>query len=178
MRINAGLDTGDMLGHVSTPIGPDETAMELSPRLAQLGADLLLHTMRELATGTETAVPQNDAQATLAPILTKEDGLIDWNRSAAEIHNRTRGFLPWPGAYSYFRNQRVHLWKTRWTSQPSTLPPGELLANRQGLFCGCGDRNMLEILELQVEGRKRVPAAAFVNGQRILDRERLGEHKS
>src|SRR3954453_12948242 len=109
MRINAGLDTGDMLLKAETEIGPGETAVELGARLAPLGADLLIETLKGLAAGTIVPEPQDDAQATLAPILKKEDGRIDWSRPAAEIHNRVRGLLPWPGGYTSFRGQILHV---------------------------------------------------------------------
>lgn len=178
MRIDAGLDTGAMLAKAATAIGPDETALEVGPRLARMGATLLVQTMRDIAQGREAAEPQNNADATYAPILKKEDGLIDWNRSAQEIHNRVRGFLPWPGAYSYVRSQRIHFWKTKVSSSRQSLTPGELFASKQQLLCGCGDGTVLELLELQLEGKKRVSSAAFLNGHRLVERERLGEYTS
>ncbi len=113
MRIDAGLDTGDMLLQSETEIGPEETAVELSPRLARMGADLLVETLLRIEDGTIVPQPQDSAQATLAPMLKKEDGLIDWTRPAWEIHNRIRGFLPWPGCYTRFRGQQLQIWRAR-----------------------------------------------------------------
>lgn len=168
MRIDAGLDTGDMLLEAATAIGPDETAPELSARLAPMGADLLVATLAGIA----AIVPrkQDPTQATLAPILKKEDGLIDWRRPAREIHNRVRGFQPWPGAFTHFRGHALHIWKSRAAEGTAALAPGAL-RSRRGLFAGCGDSTVLELLEVQLEGRKRVTACDFANGARLADNE-------
>ncbi|MEP6540369.1 MAG: methionyl-tRNA formyltransferase, partial [Bryobacteraceae bacterium] len=113
MRIDAGLDTGDMLLKAETGIGPAETSVELGERLAVTGADLLLKTLENLAAGTLTAEKQNDADATYAPILKKEDGLVDWHLPASGIYNRFRGLQPWPGTYTTFRGQLLHLWNVK-----------------------------------------------------------------
>ncbi|WP_321475321.1 methionyl-tRNA formyltransferase [uncultured Paludibaculum sp.] len=176
MMINAGLDTGDMLLKAETPIGPEETALEVGPRLAALGAELLVRTLDGLLAGAITRVPQNDAESSLAPILKREDGLIDWTQPAAVIHNRARGFLPWPGAWTTFRGVRFNVWRCRVASEPvGHLTPGALYATGKKLFAACGASSALELLEIQVEGRKRVDAAAFLNGQRLSDTDILGE---
>jgi methionyl-tRNA formyltransferase len=174
MMINAGLDTGDMLLKAETEIGPEETAVELGPRLAALGADLLVETLAVLAAGTMARVPQNDAEATLAPILKREDGLVDWTAGAAEIHNRARGFLPWPGAWTLFRGQRMQVWRCRRTEVESPAVAGVLFSEGRRLMAVCGGGAVLELLEVQVEGRKRVSAADFLNGFRLEPGERLG----
>jgi methionyl-tRNA formyltransferase len=153
MRINAGLDTGDMLLKWETEIGTEETAVELGERLAVAGADLLVRTLNE----TVVPEPQDDSQATYAPILKKEDGHIDWRLSAREILNRVRGFTPWPGCYGFLREQRLHIWKAKAAEVP--LPPGALRAVNRRLFAGS-----IELLEVQLEGKKRMDAAAFLNG--------------
>jgi methionyl-tRNA formyltransferase len=175
MRIDAGLDTGDILLQAETDIGPDETAVELAGRLATFGARLLVETLDGLAAGTITPRKQDSAEATYAPLLKKEDGLIDWTQSAQSIHNRVRGLQPWPGAYTTFRNQTLHLWKTRPSnSQPLTPnPQAGHIASLKPLCIGCG-HGALELLEVQLEGRKRMPAADFANGQRLTDNEVLG----
>lgn len=175
MRINAGLDTGDMLLRAETPIGPEETALEVGPRLAALGADLLVQTLDGLQAGTITPEPQNDAASSLAPILKREDGLIDWTQPASVIHNRARGFLPWPGAWTSFRGTRFSIWRCRLADGASTRPPGSLYTAAKRLLAACGASTTLELLEIQVEGRKRMDAAAFLNGQRLSDTESLGE---
>lgn len=112
MRIDAGLDTGDILQQAETDIGPDETAVDLGVRLATLGANLLGETLKGLAAGTITPRKQDSAAATYAPLLKKENGLIDWTQPAPSIHNRVRGLQPWPGAYTTFRRQTLNIWKT------------------------------------------------------------------
>lgn len=175
MLIDAGLDTGGILLRRETPIAPGEDAVALSARLAQMGAGLLIETLEGLRAGTLTPVPQDHAQATLAPILRKEDGLIDWTRPAAEIANRVRGLVPWPGAYTWFRGQRLHVWRARAVAENASAPPGTLVASGRRLGATCGEGTFLEMLEVQLEGRKRVTAEAFLNGQHIKMGERLGE---
>ncbi len=178
MMINAGLDTGDVLLQSQTSIGADENSLELNARLAVTGAKLLIETLDLLGKGTCPRVPQVDAQATLARILRKEDGLIDWHGSAREIYNRSRGFLPWPGAWTSFRRQRFNVWKCRpvpsseWMVGES-LPPGLLHAIGKRLLAGTGG-GVLELLEVQLEGRNRVGAAAFMNGTRLSGDDMLG----
>jgi methionyl-tRNA formyltransferase len=170
MRIDAGLDTGDMLLKWETQIGAEEDALELGRRLSAAGADLLVQTLRE----NPAPVKQDAAEATLAPILKKEDGEIDWNWTASKIFNRSRGFLPWPGAYSYFRGQMFHIWKSRVTSDALQGTPGLMSAIEKRLLIACGERTELELIEVQVEGRKRMSAAAFMNGHHLKDDEMLG----
>jgi len=172
MRIDAGLDTGDVLLKRETGIGPDETAPELGERLAEMGADLLVETLARIR--EIVPVPQDPAQATLAPILKKEDGLIDWNRPAGQIHNRARGFHPWPGAWTHFRGQILHILKTRQPGTESALPPGRLRRQSGRLLAGCGGGTVLELVEVQLEGRKRMSGEAFANGQRLAPDETLG----
>lgn len=174
MRIDAGLDTGHMLLKWSTEIGPEETAPELGERMAAAGADLLVKTLAGLEEGTIQAEPQDNTQATLAPILKKEDGVIDWNWPARKIFNRTRGFLPWPGAYSFFRGQGFHVWKARVAEEAGVAEPGRLMLLPRRLLVACGERSALELLEVQIEGRKRMPAEAFLNGHKVDENEVLG----
>jgi len=175
MQINAGLDTGDILLQAETPIGPEETALELGPRLAALGAPLLVETLARLEAGAITPIAQNDAEATLAPILTRDDGLIDWLEPAAVIHNRARGFLPWPGAWSTWRGRRFNIWRCRVAEVESPARPGMLFSFQKKLYASCGAGTVLELTEVQAEGRKRMDAAAFLNGQRLSDTELMGE---
>jgi methionyl-tRNA formyltransferase len=172
MRIDAGLDTGDMLAKAETEIGLDENAVELGRRLSVLGADLLTETLAEFAAGNIVPEKQDDSKATHAPLLKKEDGLIDWTWPAAEVHNRIRGLQPWPGAYTTLRGQTLHIWKGRPAGQISDLPPGSILSVKP-LVVACGSL-ALEVLELQLEGRKRLPAPEFANGQRLKENEILG----
>lgn len=175
MRIDAGLDTGDMLLKDETEIGPEENAIELGERLARMGANLLTRTLQELSAGTVTPCKQDDAAATLAPILKKEDGLIDWGLPASIIFNRCRGFLPWPGAYTTFRGQNLNIWRAKPAIHSGLGPPGSLRVDGRQLLVACGQDTALELVELQLEGRKRVFADAFRNGQRLTETETLGE---
>jgi methionyl-tRNA formyltransferase len=174
MRIDAGLDTGDMLLKWETAIGPQENAVELGQRMAQAGADLLVQTLAGIDASTISAVPQDNSEASLAPILKKEDGEVDWNWPAQKISNRARGFLPWPGAYSSFRGQLFHIWKARVADEPGQGAPGRMLAQKRRLLVSCGEASALELNEVQVEGRKRMPAEAFLNGHRLDENEFLG----
>lgn len=172
MRIDAGLDTGDMLLEAETPIGPEETAPELGERLAGLGADLLVRTLDGLARRTIVPRPQNPAEASYAPLLKKEDGLIDWTRSAPGIHNQVRGLQPWPGAYTAFRGQALHVWRSKITAAKSA---SGRFASLKPLVVACGGETGLELVEVQLEGRKRISAADFANGQRLNENDMLGE---
>jgi methionyl-tRNA formyltransferase len=173
MRIDAGLDTGDMLLKAETEIGPEENAIELGARLAAMGARLLVETLAGLSAGTIVPEKQDAARATWAPLLKKQNGLVDWMRDAPAIHNQVRGLQPWPGAYTTFRGQSLQIWKSRLGS--ATLPPGPGTAHRiaHTLVVACGSGS-LELLEVQMEGRKRLSAADFANGQRLADNEVLG----
>jgi methionyl-tRNA formyltransferase len=170
MRIDAGLDTGDMLLKVGTAIGPEENAIELGGRLAVLGADLLVEALDGLAAGTIVPEKQNDSQATHAPLLKKEDGLIDWSRPAAEIHDRIRGLQPWPGAYTALRGHTMHIWKAKVLTGPSGSPGCIVSVKPLVVACGSG---VLELQAVQLEGRKRLAAAEFANGQRLKENEIL-----
>jgi methionyl-tRNA formyltransferase len=167
MRIDAGLDTGEMLLKWETAIGEQETAVDLSPRLAAAGADLLVRTLAELAEIHPES--QDNSQASYAPILKKEDGHIDWRLDSREILNRVRGFQPWPGCHGFWRGQRFHVWKARRAAaQPvsTELRPGELRVEAGRIHAGCAD-GFIELIEVQLEGKKRMTAAAFLNGNRV-----------
>jgi len=172
MRIDAGLDTGDMLLKWETEIGDEETAIELGDRLSVAGAELLVRTLADLASIAPEA--QVDSQATLAPILKKEDGHVDWTSPSREILNRVRGFQPWPGCYGFRKSQRLHIWKAACVSdgEPVSLRPAELRAVGRSVFVGCGNGS-IELLEVQLEGKKRMEAAAFLNGNTIEAEETL-----
>jgi methionyl-tRNA formyltransferase len=173
MQIDAGLDTGDMLLKRSVPIEADETAPELSGRLAPLGAKLLIETIERIAGNGLQREKQNEAEATYAPVLKKEDGLINWSRTGTQIYNRLRGFAPWPGAYTTFRRQQLLLLGAR-VAGNLRLSQGELRAERRTLFVGCGEHTALELLEVQLAGKRPMSAQAFLNGYRPLEHERLG----
>jgi methionyl-tRNA formyltransferase len=172
MRIDAGLDTGDILLQRELPIAAEDTAETIAPRLAAIGADLTVETMRGLHTGSIHPRPQDHAQAALAPILKKADGLIDFSLPAREIFNRIRGFQPWPGVYTQFRGKNLQIWKAR--PAHDALPKAQLHVEGDRLLAGCGSNSSLELLELQLEGKKRMSASDFLHGYRPKPGEKLG----
>ena len=174
MRIDAGLDTGDILLQREIPLSPDDTAETLAPRMARIGADLMVETLRGLQGETIAARSQDDSKASLAPILKKEDGRIDFHRSAGEICNRLRGFQPWPGAFTNFRGKNLHVWAARPVSDGNTAP-GEIIVVDDRLLAGCEGDAALELLEVQPEGKKRMAARDFVHGYHPQTGEKLGE---
>ncbi len=171
MRIDAGLDTGDILQQQELPIASNDTAETIAPRLAAIGADLIVETLRGLQAGTVHPRPQDNSQASLAPILKKEDGAVDFSRSAPDIFNRIRGFQPWPGAHTKFRGKTLQIVK----ASPSTdaVPPAELQVRANRLLVGCGHNTALDLLEVQLEGKKRTSAADFIHGYRPNAGEKL-----
>ncbi len=176
MKIDAGLDTGDMLLKREIPILAEDTAMTLSPKLAELSAEALIETLPALRDGRLRPQKQDDAQATLAPILKKEDGQIDYGRSATEVWNRLRGFQPWPGAYTTFRGKKLNVTSARPVSSESgTLDLAMLSIDHGQLVVGCGQGSTLELLEVQPEGKKRMAAKDFINGYQPHDGEKLGQ---
>jgi methionyl-tRNA formyltransferase len=172
MRIDAGLDTGDILQQHELAIAPADTAETLAPRLASIGADLMVETLHRLQAGTIQPRPQDNAQASLAPILKKEDGLVDFSRSATEIFNRIRGFQPWPGAYTKFRGKTLQIVRARPAIEAT--PQAELHAQADRLLVGCAHNTSLELLEIQLEGKKRSSAGDFIRGYRPHLGEKLG----
>ncbi|MFI5072868.1 MAG: methionyl-tRNA formyltransferase [Terriglobales bacterium] len=175
MRIDSGLDTGDILLQKEVAISGDDTALTLGPTLASVGAELMIDTLRGLRAGTLQPQPQDNASATLAPILKKDDGGIDFHRSAIEIYNRLRGFQPWPGAFTTFRKKNLNVWKAK--PQPRAVSEGELLIEDGNLLVGCGHDSSLALLELQPEGKKRMSAHDFIQGYRPQNGEYLGKGK-
>jgi methionyl-tRNA formyltransferase len=174
MQIDAGLDTGDILLASSLTIRPDETAPELSARLAKLGAGLLIEAISRIEAGTNERRKQDDTQASLAPVLKKEDGLIEWSKPAWEIYNRLRGFAPWPGAYTSFRGNQLLVIRAR-QNEALGLTPGRMSVAKRNLLVACGENSSLELLEVQAAGKGRMTAEAFVNGYRPGENEALGE---
>jgi methionyl-tRNA formyltransferase len=174
MRIDEGLDTGDILLRSETPIQDDDTTETLGERLSQVGADLMLETLRRLEQRNLPPQPQDHAQATLAPMLKKEDGHIDWNLSAVEIWNRVRGLRPWPGAFTTLRGKNLHIWAAhRPAGETMRAEPGTLVAGQGKLRVICGQGTLLELSELQLEGRKRLPVRDFLNGMKIAPGEKV-----
>jgi methionyl-tRNA formyltransferase len=163
MRLDPGLDTGDILLQRVLPIEPDQTAEDLFPLLAASGAGLMLATLAGLKDGRIQPIPQDHALASLAPILEREDARVDFTRPAQEIYNRWRGFQPWPGAFTYFRGKKLTLHRLV-PADSTQLPPGELHVEGDRLFAAAGSSTRLELLEVQLEGKKRMPVADFLRG--------------
>lgn len=177
MKIDAGLDTGDILLQKEIPIEDDDTTETLSARLSAQGAGLVIETLEGLARGEIQPRPQDHAGATLAPMLKKEDGLIDWSRPAMEIAYRVRGLAPWPVAYTPFRSKGLKIWAARVAppQDAASLAPGSIKISGGRLIVGCVEDTALEIIELQMEGRKRIHARDFINGMRPHNGELLGK---
>jgi methionyl-tRNA formyltransferase len=173
MRIDAGLDTGDMLMRLEIAIGADETAPELAIRMAAAGAPLIVETLDRLERGDITPQPQEHLQTSLAPILKKEDGKIDWSLPAGEIYARIRGFAPWPGAFTTFRGQLCHVWGRPAVVDLPPKTPGALIEHNGKLYVQCAG-NFLNLESVQLEGRKRIPARDFANGARLKPHEGFG----
>jgi methionyl-tRNA formyltransferase len=172
IRIDAGLDTGDILLQQELAIPDDDTAETLAPRLAAIGADLTVETLHLLQARSVHPRPQDNSQATLAPILKKEDGLVDFTRSATDIFNRIRGFQPWPGAHTKFRRKTLQILKAYPASDAA--PPAQLRTLSDRLVVGCGHNTSLELQEIQLEGKKRSSARDFIHGYRPQPGETLG----
>jgi methionyl-tRNA formyltransferase len=175
MLLDVGLDTGPVLLARATPIGPEETGPELSERLAASGAELLTLTLRGLEDGSVVPRPQDDARATAARILTKEDGRLDWSLPAASLACRARGFHPWPGAFALFEGRTVKMLRVR--DEPGgshDRPPGSIVAvDENGVVVACGGGSHLRLLEVQPESRKAMLATAFAQGARLQPGARL-----
>lgn|ERR1700694_369838 len=175
MRIDEGLDTGDILLKREMEIRPEDTSETLSPCLAEMGAELLVETLYGMEQGKISPTPQDHAQATLAPILKKEDGLVDFQWTANEVHNRLRGFHPWPGIYTRFKGKNLKII----SAMPMHVAalktnPGELRMADTRLLLGCGSGTVLELLQVQPEGKKVISAREFISGYRPADGDRLG----
>jgi methionyl-tRNA formyltransferase len=162
MYMDVGLDTGDMLVKRTTPIGEQETAGEVHDRLARLGNEAMEETLRLLCAGTLVAAKQDDALSNYAPMLKKNDGCIDWQRSARDIHNQVRGLDPWPGAYTTLQGEVLKISETA-PEKGSGTPGSVISADGQGVRVACGD-GVLRIEVLQLPGKKRLPAADFLRG--------------
>ena len=175
MKIDAGMDTGDMLLERHEPIRDDDTTETLGERLSVMGADLMIETLRKLERGDVTPRPQNHGLATQAPRLKKEDGLIDWSLPAEDIERRVRGLIPWPGAYTSFRGKRLHIWRAEAVAAGGLAPAsGTISTEGKRLAVACGQQSRLLLHEVQIEGRKRLSAREFMNGTRVESGEILG----
>jgi methionyl-tRNA formyltransferase len=180
MLLEEGLDTGPILLQQSMPIAPEQTAVDLFDALACAGAPLMVETLAGLAGGTIHPRPQDDAQATLAPLLDREDGRMDFSLyPAAELKNRWRAFQPWPGAFTTLegKNLIVHRLDVATQSQvglPAPSAPGQIHIGSHRFFVACARNTWLELVELQLDGKKRLGAAEFLRGTQLREGGKLG----
>ncbi|ALA56759.1 10-formyltetrahydrofolate:L-methionyl-tRNA(fMet) N-formyltransferase [Nitrospira moscoviensis] len=174
MLMDEGMDTGPMLLQEKLAILPEDTAGTLAPRLAKLGGRLLVETIARLKAGTLTPQKQDETEATMAPLLKKEDGLMDWTMGAQALANRVRGLSPWPGAYTFLSAERWNIWKVVPNAASSTDKPGTIVAmTKQSIIVATG-HGLLEILEIQTANSKRMPVAQFLAGHRVAAGLQLG----
>lgn len=175
MRIDAGLDTGPILEQREMEIRSDEAAAELLARMGEIGAPMMVGTLRKLAGGELLPKPQDNSRASYAPPIMKEEGLIDWGLSAAQIYNRIRAFDPWPGTYTRFRGRLCHIWgkPLRNATAPRAPECGTIIQQGYMILVACGQKTWLEIESIRPEGRKRVTAAEFANGARLTSNDRF-----
>lgn len=165
MYMAEGMDTGDILTQKSTPIDIDENAAQLFDRLADMGGSLLVETVRELEAGTAKPVPQDDALSSHAPMLSREQSPMDWGRTACQLHDQVRGLYPWPAATAVLDGIRCKLLRTALSGETTNRAPGTVVqADKKGLRVACGDGRVLDILELQPDGKKAMAAPAFLLG--------------
>lgn len=175
MLLEEGLDTGPILLQRTHPVGPDQTAAELFDVLAKAGAPLVIETLEGLAKGVIQPKPQDEAHATLAPILNREDGRMDFgNRTAAECKNRWRGFQPWPGAFAFLDGKKLIVHRMAVVEPPQAASePGELCVEKTRLLVACSENTWLDLMEVQLEGKRRISAAEFLRGNHLAASVRL-----
>lgn len=174
MLMDEGMDTGPMLLQEKLAILPDDTAGTLAPRLAELGGRLLVDTIARLKAGTLTPTKQVNELATLAPLLKKEDGVMDWAMSATALANRVRGLSPWPGAYTFFSGERWNIWKAVSRDASTTEMPGTIVTvNKQSILVATGE-GLLALQEIQLANSKRMSVGQFLAGHRVSAGEQFG----
>ncbi|MFZ0211574.1 MAG: methionyl-tRNA formyltransferase [Candidatus Acidiferrales bacterium] len=175
MQIDSGLDTGPILLQREMQIGADETAPELMARMAEAGAPLVIETLRSFDRGAIAPKPQENALATYAPPLTKQEGQIDWKQPAPIIYNQIRALQPWPGTYTRFRGRLCHIWGKQVENDAtmSASEPGVIVSSQSEIIVACGGETWLNVVYVQPEGRKRMTAREFANGARLGSKERF-----
>lgn len=174
MRLDAGLDTGPMLLAQAVPIGEEETSEDVYENLAEVGAPLMVETLRRMEGGDLFPTPQDEGLATHAPILSREDGRIDFSLTAKQIRDRWRGFQPWPGAFTVFRGKKLIVHRLHCADHPERIASGVIHLHDGRVLVGCKE-SAIELDEVQVEGKKRMSAAEFARGYQINSGERLGD---
>ena len=173
MYMDKGLDTGDIILIDKTEIGENETSGELYSRLSEIGAKLLIKTIKDIEQGTANRTKQKDSDATYAPILEKAMAKIDWNKSADTVHNLVRGMNPWPIAFTSLNSKSFKIYRSKISDKESRYP-GEIVSTSP-FIVGCGEGSSIELLEVQLEGKKRVLADEFIRGYRFKEGTLLGE---
>jgi methionyl-tRNA formyltransferase len=177
MRVIRELDAGGMFARATRPIGPDDTSIEVERDLAALGADVLVEVVDALAVGAAREEPQDDALATYAPKLTKDEGLIDWAQPARAIHDKVRGLYPWPHAHTFVKGTRIIVLRTRVESpMTSRQQPGVVLqVSRDAIHVMAGDRRPLAVEQVQPEGKRPMSVRDFLAGHPVASGTRLGD---
>ncbi len=170
--MNVRVDAGEILNQEPVPIGPDETAGELTSKLASIGADLVVKTIHQIAEGTSQSRSQDPSSVTRAPKLTDSERFIDWQRPAQELHNLIRGLAPKPAAVTFFRNHRILVLGSRLLGATTETTPGTILPDQPGLAIATG-QGILVLLELKPEGKKAQSGQSFCNGYRLEQGDRF-----
>jgi methionyl-tRNA formyltransferase len=174
MQMDVGMDTGDMLEKAALAVGEDETAGELSERLSRLGAELVTRGLPKYVAGGYTPEKQNEAEATLAPLLKKEDGKVDFGKPARAVHDHARGMTPWPGAFLMHRGKTVKLAATRTSNAKGAASPGTvLIADKTGVLVACAT-GVIELVRVQPEGKKPITGAEWAMGRGVAEGDVLG----
>lgn len=167
MLMGEGLDTGDMLLKSEFKIDINATSGEVFDALALSAPDLLIETIEKFTRGEIIPEKQNEADATYAAMLSKDEAVIDWNKSAAEIHNLVRGMAPWPVAFTFYQGKKLKIFATRITDEKTSLPAGKIKEDKNAIYAACGDGKLIEVLSLQLEGGKRLEAKQFLAGHPV-----------
>lgn len=176
MRLDEGLDTGDILLQREMPLAPDLTSVDVFPLLSEMGADLMMETLRGLEGGSITPRPQDHSKATHAPILTREDGRMDFTRPAMTLYNRWRGFQPWPGAWTMLKGKKLAVHRLLPTEVMGVrrMMPGQIAVQQGTIFVACGEGTWIELVEVQPESKRRMSAGEFLRGHHLQSGDRLG----
>lgn len=174
MLMDEGVDTGNILLVKKIPIGINDTTLEMFEKLSVLGAEVLTETIEALENGELNPIKQDESKATHAGLLSKDEGLIDWSKSAFEVHNKIRGLYSWPGAFTKLNGKTLKIQKSVLSDKKGNNIPGEVVFVDGKLIVSCGDNNCVELKEIQLEGKKRMEAAAFLNGRKLSKGTVLG----
>lgn len=174
MQMDSGLDTGDILLTEKIPIGINDTTLEMFEKLSVLGADVLMKTIDLLEKGELHPVKQDDSKSTYAGLLSKDEGIVDWKKSAIEVHNKIRGLYSWPGAFTKLDGKTLKLHKAVLSEKKGNNIPGSVVTSDGSFVVCCGDNKCIELKEIQLEGKKRLDASSFLNGYRLSPGTILG----